>query len=93
VTEHWCGCKEHLSNDFCNSNTQGQGRPTAYTVIIEEHIAHEFSVEACDIYQAMQIAEERYHQGLFVVQSSTPNARLVMARDNETGEMTEWREF
>ncbi len=64
-----------------------------YTVTIEEHITQEFSVEARDIFQAAQTAVERYNQGVLVVPPSTPNARLVMARDDETGEMTEWKEF
>jgi len=64
-----------------------------YTVTIEEHITQEFSVEARDICHAAQTAVERYNQGVLVVQPSAPNARLVMARDDETGEMTEWKEF
>jgi len=64
-----------------------------YTVTIEEHITQEFSVEARDICYAAQTAVEQYSQGVLVVQPSAPNARLVMARDDETGEMTEWKEF
>lgn len=64
-----------------------------YTVSIEEHIVQEFPVEACDIFHALQTAEMAYKQGTFVVQPSAPSARLKMARDNGTGEMTEWKEF
>lgn len=64
-----------------------------YTVSIEEHIIQEFPLEACDIFHALQTAETAYKQGTFVVQPSTPSARLMMARDNGTGEMTEWKEF
>lgn len=66
---------------------------TEYTVTIEEHIAQEFSVRAYDIFHALESAEEKYKRGKLVVQPSTPNARLIMARDNETGEVTEWKEF
>jgi len=64
-----------------------------YTVTIEEHIAQEFSVKAYDIFHAVQSAETEYRDGRFVVQPSVPNARLIMARDDETGETTEWKEF
>ncbi len=63
------------------------------TVTIEEHITQEFSLEARDIFQAAQTAVERYNQGVLVVPPSTPNACLIMARDDESGEMTEWKEF
>lgn len=66
---------------------------TEYTVTIEEHIAQEFSISAYDIFHALESAEEKYKRGKLVVQPSTPNARLIMARDNETGEVTEWKEF
>ncbi len=64
-----------------------------YTVTIEEHIAQEFSVKAYDIFHAVQSAETEYKKGRFVVQPSAPNARLLMARNDETGETTEWKEF
>lgn len=68
-------------------------RLTRYTVTIEEHIAQEFPVDACDLFHAVQSAETAYKQGVFAVQSATSNARLIMARDDETGETTEWKEF
>ena len=69
-----------------------QGRKK-YTVAIEEHIVQEFPVEAHDIFQALQTAREAYSQGSFVVQPDMPVARLMMARDNVTGEETGWDEF
>ena len=64
-----------------------------YTVTIEEHVAQSFSVKAYDIFFAVSSAERDYKQGSLTVQPSTPNARLIMARDDETGETTEWKEF
>lgn len=64
-----------------------------YTVTIEEHVAQSFPVEAYDIFFAVSSAERDYKQGSLTVQPSTPNARLIMARDDETGETTEWKEF
>ena len=78
--------------DSTESTKQQRGL-TNYTVTIEEHIAQTFSVRAYDIFHAIGFAEMAYKQGEFVVQSSTPNARLIMAENAETGETTEWKEF
>lgn len=64
-----------------------------YTVTIEEHVAQEFSVKARTLFDAIRSAEHEYKQGAIVVQPSVPNARLIMARDDKTGDMTEWKEF
>lgn len=90
--------KENSGQADLDGATAGPGgkqqcEPTEYTVTIEEHISQEFSVKAYDIYEAMQFAEEEYLRGSFVVQPSAPNARLIMARDNETAATTEWKEF
>ena len=50
-------------------------------------------MEGYDIYQALETAEAAYKQGGLVVQPSMPVARLIMARDDETGSLTEWKEF
>ena len=64
-----------------------------YTVTIEEHVAQSFPVKAHDIFFAVSSAERDYKQGSLIVQPSAPNFRLIMARDDETGETTEWKEF
>ena len=64
-----------------------------YTVATEEHIVKEFSVEAYDIFHALHSAKKQYEQGSLAVNSSRPNAHLMMARDTVTGETTEWKEF
>ena len=64
-----------------------------FTVTIEEHIAQEFPVEHRDIFHAIKHAEDMYKRGSFVVQPSAPNVRLIMARDEETGDTTEWKAF
>ena len=66
---------------------------TNYMVTIEEHIAQAFPAKAYDIFHAIASAESAYKQGEFVVHSSAPNARLIMAENSETGETTEWKEF
>ena len=61
-------------------------------VIIEEHISQEFIVEASDIDEAMDIAEQMYYDGEFVVDAfNAPTAKLMYADDGEN--QTEWTEF
>lgn len=64
-----------------------------FTVTIEEHLSQDFPVRARDFFHAFQIVEEAYSNGKMVVGPSAPNIRLMMARDNETGEITQWKEF
>lgn len=63
-----------------------------FTVTIEEHIAQEFPIETWDIFSAIDIAEQKYKRGSLTVRSSMPNSCLIMARDDMTGDKTEWKE-
>lgn len=60
-------------------------------ITIEEHIVQTFEVEAVDMEEAMEIAEEKYYNGEFVLDSSEVQAKLMMADDGEYE--TEWCEF
>ena len=60
-------------------------------VIIEEHIGQEFEIEADTIEEAMQIAEDKYRSGEFVLENPCVTAKLMMAENNY--EATEWEEF
>lgn len=60
-------------------------------VIIEEHISQAFEVEADTLEEAMQIAEDKYRSGEFVLDNANVTARLMMAENNY--EATEWEEF
>ncbi len=64
-----------------------------FTVTIEEHISQDFSIRARDFFHAFQIAEDAYREGKMVVEPSAPNTRLMMVRNNKTGEITQWKEF
>ena len=64
-----------------------------FKITIEEHVSQEFEVEAFDIEEAMEIAEQKYHEGVFVVESGLPTARLMQAEDEFGAECTEWEEF
>ena len=61
------------------------------TVTIEEHISQAFEVEADTLEEAMQIAEDKYRSGEFVLDNANVTARLMMAENNY--EATEWEEF
>lgn len=69
-------------------------KPMKFKVTIEEHISQAFEVEASSMEEAMQIAEQKYSDGEFVVDNcNAPTAQLMMAEDEVTGECTEWEEF
>lgn len=68
-------------------------KPMKFRITIEEHISQEFIVEAVDIEEAMEIAEQKYHEGEFVVESGIPTARLMQAESEDGAEITEWEEF
>lgn len=62
-------------------------------VTIEEHISQTFEVEAASIEEAMELAEERYWKGEYVLDcEASVNARLMSA-DDGNGDCTEWVEF
>lgn len=64
-----------------------------FRITIEEHISQEFIVEATDIDEAMDIAEQKYYNGEFVVELGLPTARLMQAESEDGTECTEWEEF
>jgi len=62
-----------------------------FKVTIEEMVSETFEVEATNIEEAMQIAEEKYNNGEFVLEPGNLTCKQMMAEgDNET---TEWVEF
>lgn len=63
-----------------------------FKITIEEHISETFEVEANDIEEAMEIAEEKYNDGELVLEPGNVTAKLMMVDDGE-GECTEWTEF
>ena len=65
-----------------------------FEITIEEHHTGVFYIEANDIEEAMQIAEDKYKAGKLIVErDGHPTAKLMMAEDTLTGEATEWEEF
>ena len=64
-----------------------------FKITIEEHVVETFEVEANDIEEAMEIADEKYRCGEFVLEPGDLVAKLMMAEDEETNETTEWVEF
>ena len=65
-----------------------------FKITIEEHISQVFEVEATDIEQAMEIAEQKYNEGEFVVDNcNAPTAKLMQVESEDGAECTEWVEF
>ena len=61
-------------------------------VIIEEHISREMEIEADDLEDAMERAEDLYYNGEFIVDNNgIPSCVLMMADDGEI--QTEWTEI
>ena len=68
--------------------------PTKFKITIEEHHSGTFEVEAYNIGEAMQIAEDKYRKGEFVIDCDNyPVTQLMMAEDEFGVECTEWEEF
>ena len=61
------------------------------TVTIEEHISQPFEVEADTLEEAMQIAEDKYRSGEFVLENPCVTKKLMMAENDY--EVTLWEEF
>ena len=61
------------------------------TVTIEEHISQPFEVEADTLEEAMQIAEDKYRRGEFVLENPCVTKKLMMAENDY--EVTLWEEF
>lgn len=62
-----------------------------FTVYIEEHTSQAFEVEADTLEEAMEIADDKYYSGEFVLDNPNVTAKLMMAENDY--EATEWEEF
>ena len=90
-TERAKAFQKYLDENLPKVNLEN--KPLKFKITIEEHISQTFEVEAIDIGEAMEIAEGKYNNGEFVVEPSTPTAKLMMAEDEYGIETTEWVEF
>ena len=63
-----------------------------YYVTIEETVSQTFAIEADDIGEAMDVAEEQYNNGEIVLEPGNLVCRQMMA-DDGNGDCTEWTEF
>lgn len=64
-----------------------------FKVIIEEQVSQAFEVEATSIDEAMEIAQEKYNLGEFVLEPGELIAKLMMAQSQDGTECTEWEVF
>ena len=62
-------------------------------VTIEERIEQTFEIDALDIFEAVEKAEELYYDGDLVVDNGEVNERFISAVDPETQEYYETEEF
>ena len=67
--------------------------PKVFMVTIEEHISKTFEVEAADMDEAMQLAEERYHKCEYVLDGDSNVSARLMSVEDEDGKSTDWVEF
>lgn len=64
-----------------------------FIVTIEEMVSQDFIVDAKTIDEAMQIAENNYHTGEFVLENGNLVAKQMSACDESGTVCTEWVEF
>lgn len=62
-------------------------------VTIEERIAQTFEIDALDIFEAVEKAEEMYYDGDLVVDNGEVYEKFISAVDPETHEYYETEEF
>ncbi len=64
-----------------------------YSIAIEEMISQEFEVDANDMETALELAEQRYNNGEYVLSPGTLVCKQISGNCKETGEATGWYEF
>lgn len=64
-----------------------------FVIDIEEMVVSSFRVKATSMEEAMEIAEEKYWSGEFVVCPGDVAARQMRASNEDFSEQTEWTEF
>ncbi len=65
---------------------------TNYKVTIEEMISQDFEVEANTIEEALEIAEQGYKNGIFVLSPGKLVCKQISANDGK-GDCVDWYEF
>ena len=61
-----------------------------FKITIEEHVTETFEVEANSIEEAMDITENKYKNGEFVLENGNVTYRCMAAQEHI---VTEWTEF
>ena len=64
-----------------------------YSVIIEELTSQEFKINANSMKEAMDIAEEKYNKGEYVLAPGILVAKRMQVENDDYIESTEWTEF
>lgn len=81
-----------MYEDIKKNLNEANGKKKTFTVTIEETVDQDFEVEAVDGEEAMEIAEEKYNNGEFVLEPGNVTARL-MAITGPEDESTNFIEF
>lgn len=63
-----------------------------YTVSIEEVVSQDFKIEADTIYEALEIAEQKYKNGEFVLSPGELISKQISAADGKDN-CVDWYEF
>lgn len=64
-----------------------------FYILIEEHTPEKFEIEAEDMDKAFNIAEKKYYNGEFVLETGNVSHRLMSGETADGEESTEWVEF
>lgn len=64
-----------------------------FKVTITEEVCETFDVEAETIEEAIEIAQDKYYNGEFVLEPGLLTARLMKAESEDGAECTGWEEF
>ena len=64
-----------------------------YSVTIEELISQEFKINANSMEEAMDIAEDKYNNGEFVIAPGILVAKQMQVENDDYTEATEWTKF
>lgn len=64
-----------------------------YIITIEEMVSQGFTVDAANMEEAMELAEQKYNNGEFILSPGNLVAKQMSGQCLETNETTDWVEF
>ena len=64
-----------------------------YIITIEEMVSQDFTVDAANMEEAMELAEQKYNTGEFILSPGNLVTKQMSGQCLETKEATDWVEF